>query len=222
MNDRSLFERGEAPAGRSAPRMIVRYRDGTRLNHWFVAILFFCAGLTGLVVFHPVFWPLSSLFGGGVWTRILHPFFGLLMVLGFAVLFFQVWKENRWNADDRAWVRNAGRLLRGDEEGMPPVGKYNAGQKGVFWVATVSLLVLLVTGFLFWEPWFAPAWPILVRRVGVVLHALAATVLILAIIVHIYAAIWVKGSIPAMTRGTVSEGWARFHHPLWWRQMRDR
>lgn len=204
------------------PRMVVRYRDGTRMNHWFVAILFFAAGLTGLAIFHPMFWPLVGLFGGGVWTRILHPFFGLLMVLGFVVMFFQVWKDNRWNADDRAWVRNAPRLLRGDEEGMPPVGKYNAGQKGVFWTATICLLILLVTGFAFWQPWFANAFPIPVRRVAVVLHAVSAVVLILAIIVHIYAAIWVKGSIPAMTRGTVSEGWAKFHHPLWWRQIRDR
>ena len=46
--------------------------------------------------------------------------------------------------------------------------------------------------------------------------------LILTIITHIYAAIWVKSSIQAMTRGTVSEGWARFHHPLWWRQIRGK
>lgn len=39
--------------------------------------------------------------------------------------------------------------------------------------------------------------------------------LILGIIVHIYAAIWVKGTMQAMTRGTVTENWARQNHPLW-------
>lgn len=202
-----------------APRMIVRYRDRTRVNHWVVALLFMAAGLTGLAVFHPLFYPLSGLFGGGTWTRILHPFFGVAMVLGFLWLFVQVVGENLWNRGDSAWMRASPRLLRGDESGMPPVAKYNAGQKLVFWASALSLLVLLVTGFMFWQPWFADAFPIPVRRVAVVLHALSAVALILAIIVHVYAAIWVKGSMQAMTRGTVSEGWARYHHPVWWKQI---
>lgn len=202
-----------------APRMIVRYPARTRMNHWFVAILFFCAGLTGLAIFHPFFYPLVNLFGGGVWTRILHPFFGVVMVLGFFGLFLTMWRENTMDAGDRAWLRAAPTLLRGEERNMPPVGRNNAGQKLVFWSTALCLLVLLITGFMFWQPWFADAFPIGVRRIAVVLHALAATILILTIIVHIYAAIFIKGSVQAMTRGTVSEGWARFHHPLWWRQI---
>jgi hypothetical protein len=57
-----------------------RYRDATRMNHWFVAIMFFAAALSGLAFFHPALFFLSALFGGGPWTRILHPFMGLLMV----------------------------------------------------------------------------------------------------------------------------------------------
>ena len=201
-------------------RMIVRYRDGTRLNHWAVAILFFCAALTGLAVFHPLFYPLVALFGGGVWTRILHPFFGVAMFLGFLGLFLVMFRENLLDGTDRLWLRESPRLLHGDEEGMPPAGKYNAGQKLVFWSAAICLLVLLVTGVMFWQPWFADAFPIPLRRIAVVLHAASATVLILTIIIHIYAAIWVKGSIRAMTRGTVPERWARFHHALWWRQVK--
>jgi formate dehydrogenase subunit gamma len=206
----------------AGPVMIERYTDRTRLNHWLVALLFLCAGLTGLAIFHPFFYPFVYLFGGGVWTRILHPFFGVVMALAFFGLFLAMWRENTMDAGDRAWLRAAPKLLRGEEEAMPPVGKNNAGQKLVFWSAAFCLVVLLITGFMFWQPWFADAFPVVVRRIAVVLHALAATVLILTIIVHIYAAIWVKGSVQAMTRGTVSEGWARFHHPLWWRQTRGK
>lgn len=205
-----------------APVMIVRYHDRTRMNHWFVAILFLCAALTGLAIFHPLFYPLVALFGGGVWTRILHPFFGVVVTLGFLGLFITMWRENLMNSGDRAWLRAAPTLLRGEEQDMPPVGRNNAGQKLVFWSAALCLVVLLVTGFMFWQPWFADAFAVPLRRIAVVLHAFAATVLILTIIVHIYAAIWVKGSIQAMTRGTVSEGWVRFHHPLWWRQIRGK
>ena len=201
-------------------RFYQRYPDATRMNHWAVAMLFVCAGLSGLAFFHPALFFLTLLFGGGPWARILHPFFGVLMVLGFAILFMQVWRENVWKPRDTEWVKAAPRLLKtADEHGMPPVGKYNAGQKAVFWSFGISLLLLFVTGFVFWQPWFADYFAIPLRRVAVVVHAVAAVVLILSVIVHVYAAIWVKGTMRAMLRGSVSEHWARQHHPLWHREI---
>lgn len=58
---------------------ILRYNANERTNHWIVAILFFMAGLSGLALFHPALFWLSHLFGGGPWTRILHPFMGVAM-----------------------------------------------------------------------------------------------------------------------------------------------
>jgi formate dehydrogenase subunit gamma len=201
-------------------RHFQRYPDRTRINHWAVAALFLCAGLSGLAVFHPALFPLTMLFGGGPWTRVLHPFFGVLMVLGFVFLSWQVGRENLWKRNDTAWLKAAPHLvMTGDEESMPPAGKYNAGQKLVFWAFGVSLLLLFVTGFAFWQPWFANYFPIPLRRVAVVVHAASATVLILSVIAHVYAAIWVKGTMRAMTRGTVTENWARRNHPLWYREV---
>ncbi len=199
----------------SKQRLIVRYQDGDRMNHWFIALMFFLAGLSGLAFFHPSLYFFSYLFGGGQWSRILHPFLGLLMVLGFLVLFLKLWRENLINAGDREWAKHAGRMLQGHKAGMPPAGKYNYGQKMVFWLMAVSLLVLVVTGVMFWRPWFAPFFSIPVMRIAVLLHSVAAVVLILSVIMHVYAAIWVKGTIRAMTRGTVTENWARMNHPLW-------
>lgn len=196
-------------------RLIQRYRDSDRMNHWFIAIMFFLAALSGLAFFHPSLFFFSNLFGGGQWTRILHPFLGVLMVVGFLGLFFKLWRQNLINARDREWAKHAGRMLHGDKAGMPPAGKYNYGQKIVFWLMVLSLLVLVVTGFMFWRPWFAPFFSIGVMRVAVLLHAIAAVVLVLSVIVHVYAAIWVKGTMRAMTRGTVTENWARLNHPLW-------
>lgn len=200
-------------------RMLQRYKDGERMNHWFIALMFVLAALSGLAFFHPSLFFFSYLFGGGPWARILHPFLGLLMVLGFLGLFFKLWRENLVSDADRAWKKHMGRMLRGDKSGMPPVGKYNYGQKLVFWAMSVSLLVLLVTGFMFWHPWFTPYLSIPLQRAAVLLHSVAAVVLILATVVHVYAAIWVKGTVRAMTRGSVSEGWAKVNHPLWHEQM---
>lgn len=200
-------------------RMLPRYSDSERMNHWALALFFFLAGLSGLAFFHPSLFFLSNLFGGGPWTRILHPFLGVAMVLCFLGLFVRLWRQNVMNASDREWRRHAGEMLRGNKAAMPPAGKYNAGQKMVFWLMALSLLVLVVTGFMFWRPWFTPYFTIPVMRIAVLLHSIAAVVLVLSVIVHIYAAIWVKGTMRAMTRGTVSEGWARQNHALWHREM---
>ena len=47
----------------------------------------------------------------------------------------------------------------------------------------------------------------------------ARIVLILSTIMHVYAAIWVKGTIRAMTRGTVTESWAKTNHALWHQEV---
>jgi formate dehydrogenase subunit gamma len=199
--------------------LLQRYGDRERLNHWMVVLLFLGAGLSGLAFFHPAFYFFVNLFGGGSWARILHPFFGVLATLSFLGLFARLWRDNLMNDGDREWRAKAGSLLRGDKSEMPPVGKYNAGQKLVFWLMAISLALLFVTGFVFWQPWFAGYFPILLRRIAVVLHAAAAFGMVLGVIVHAYAAIWVKGSVRAMTRGTVSAAWARQHHALWHREM---
>ncbi|MDN3545550.1 MAG: formate dehydrogenase subunit gamma [Roseateles asaccharophilus] len=202
-----------------ASKLLQRYSDGERMNHWVIALLFIAAGLSGLAFFHPSLFFLSNLFGGGVWTRILHPFIGVAMVLAFLGMFVRLWRENLLNEADREWVKHSGDMLRGNKAAMPPVGKYNAGQKGVFWLMAVSLLALLVTGIMFWQPWFADSFPILARRFAVVIHAASAVALILGVIMHVYAAIWVKGTVRAMTRGTVTEAWARQNHALWHKEM---
>jgi formate dehydrogenase subunit gamma len=60
--------------------------------------------------------------------------------------------------------------------------------------------------------------PVDVIRLAALVHAATAFVMIVGIIVHVYAAIWVKGSVGAMVRGTVTLGWARKHHVKWFRQ----
>jgi formate dehydrogenase subunit gamma len=53
----------------------------------------------------------------------------------------------------------------------------------------------------------------------VLLHAAAAVAIICVWIVHVYAAIWVRGTIGAMTRGRVTGGWAWRHHRKWLREL---
>ena len=201
------------------PRQIRRYTDGERINHWIVAISFLLAALSGLSMFHPALFWLSHLFGGGPWTRILHPFIGVVMAAAFIAVMLRFWRDNRMQPADRQWLRQWRDVLAAREDRLPEVGRYNGGQKALFWVMVACTLTLLVTGVLFWRPWFADGFPITLVRLATLLHAIAASILILGIIIHVYAALWVKGSVRAMIRGTVSAAWARKHHAAWYREV---
>lgn len=198
---------------------IQRYRTPTRINHWITAISFVLAALSGLSLFHPAFFGLSGLFGGGTWTRILHPFIGVVMVIAFALLALRMWRDNLFIANDRTWLRNMDKVLDNRDEELPPVGRFNAGQKILFWVLVACLLALLPTGLVIWRAYFSHLFPIGGLRFAALVHAAFGLVLVCSIIVHIYAAIWVRGSLGAMTRGKVSYGWAWRHHRLWFRDV---
>jgi formate dehydrogenase subunit gamma len=101
---------------------------------------------------------------------------------------------------------------------LPEIGRYNAGQKLLFFTMVLCLILLLCSGVVIWRRYFSVYFPIGVIRLAAVVHATAAFVLIVGIVVHIYAAIWIKGSVGAMVRGTVTLGWARKHHPKWFRE----
>src|SRR5262245_48558784 len=199
-----------------------RYSDKERMYHWLTVILLLMAACSGMALFHPSLFFLTIFTGGGPWTRILHPFIGIATVLVFVFLYLRVRVDNQMNEHDKEWRAKMGEMLKGNKNAMPPAGKYNAAQKMVFWSMSICLLVLLATGFVFWRPYFAHYFPIDIVRLAVVLHAIAATVMVLSVIVHVYAAIWVKGTLSAMTRGTVTKAWARQNHALWHRQMTER
>ncbi|HKE49836.1 MAG TPA: formate dehydrogenase subunit gamma [Rhodanobacteraceae bacterium] len=198
---------------------IERYAPATRINHWIVAIAFVLVALSGLALFHPALFWLTSLFGGGAWTRILHPFLALVMIIAFVLLAAKVWADNFMREDDWTWLERFREVARNREENVPEVGRYNAGQKLVFWLIVICLVLLLLTGIVMWRAYFTAYFPIEFVRFASVVHAISAVVLICGIVVHIYAAIWVKGSIRAMTRGTVTQGWAFKHHRAWLRAL---
>lgn len=102
---------------------------------------------------------------------------------------------------------------------MADVGKYNAGQKMMFWCIMSMIFVLLVTGVIIWRPYFAQYFPMQVVRYSLLIHAAAGIILMHAILIHMYMAFWVKGSIKGMIEGKVSRRWAKKHHPRWYREI---
>ncbi|MDO5632313.1 MAG: formate dehydrogenase subunit gamma [Paracoccus sp. (in: a-proteobacteria)] len=214
-------ERGDHIESRT-PVTVSRYRGITRLNHWVTAGSLIVLLLSGLALFDPSLFWLTNLFGGGQMTRWLHPFVGILLFFSFLLLFLQLWRLNLPKPEDTTWVANIGDVVQGNEHNLPELGKYNAGQKGVFWAMSVLILVLIVTGVMIWEQYFGGLVSIPVRRIALLVHAVAAVLIILTFILHVYAAIWTRGTLSAMTTGSVTGGWAWRHHRKWLRELADR
>ena len=199
--------------------LIERYTPNERSNHWVTAICFIVLTVSGLAMFHPATAWMAVFLGGGQWTRILHPFFGILMFVSFALLVLRFWHHNHFEKGDTQWLKQVGDVVNNREERLPKVGRYNAGQKVLFYVLILCMLGLLFSGIVIWRAYFAFYFPIEVVRFAALLHAFCAFVIICSIVVHIYAGLWVKGSIGAMVRGTVTYGWARKHHPRWFEDV---
>ena len=201
------------------PVTVDRYTKAARVNHWITATCLVLLALSGLALFHPSLFFLTQLFGGGQWTRAIHPWIGVVLFFSFAGLFLRFWRANLWRREDGTWLARLRDVLAGNEENLPEVGKYNAGQKTVFWGMSFLIIVLITSGLVIWDQYFAQYSTIDQKRVAVLIHALAAVVIICIWIVHVYAAIWVRGTIGAMTRGRVTGGWAWRHHRKWLREL---
>jgi formate dehydrogenase subunit gamma len=198
---------------------VKRYAANERWNHWFTAILFVLLAASGLAFFHPAFWSLTAVLGGGESSRYLHPILGVLMFVSFIIFAFQKMGDNLMKSHDWKWMGQIGDVLANRDDRLPEVGKYNAGQKLAYWAMLASMLALMGSGLIIWQQFFSHMFTIETIRTAALVHALSGVVLILTIIVHVYAAIWVKGTIGAMTKGTVSRAWAKHHHSLWYRSL---
>ena len=142
-----------------------------------------------------------------------------VLLISYAGLIVQFWRDNFWNRDDIAWLRSIGRVLANEEEGLAELGRFNAGQKFVYWSMALLVPGLFVTGIVIWEAYFSAYTTIETQRVALLIHSVAAAAAILVWITHVYAAIWVRGSVRGMTRGWVTPGWAWRHHRKWVRQL---
>jgi len=208
---------------KSEPPVIVdRYTKAARVNHWITALSLVLLALSGLALFHPSLFFLTDVFGGGQTTRMIHPWIGVVLFFSFFGLFFRFWRLNLWTRSDTTWMEHLGDVLGNhdeDHEELVEIGKYNAGQKIVFWSMSILIIVLISSGFAIWDQYFSAYTTIEQKRIAVLVHSLAAIVIICVWIVHVYAAIWVRGTIRAMTRGYVTGGWAWRHHRKWLRDL---
>jgi formate dehydrogenase subunit gamma len=204
---------------KTPPGSVARYTTSQRINHWITAGCLILLALSGLSLFHPALFFLTDLFGGGPATRAIHPWFGTVLLVSFGILFVRFFHHNLWNRDDLAWMLKIRSVVMNDEENVPEVGRYNAGQKAVFWSMTLLILVLFTSGIVIWDQYFFAFTSIEQKRIAALAHSVAAVAAIAVWIVHVYAAIWIRGTMGGMMRGSVTAGWTFRHHRKWLRAL---
>lgn len=202
----------------SPDHKIVRHKTPARLSHWLLVICFFTTGLSGLAFFFPDFSWLAEIFGTPKLARAVHPFTGLVMFVAFINLALIYWHHNIPEKNDIRWAKGIVEVLKGNEHAVSDNGKYNLGQKMLFWTLILAMFTLLITGIIMWRQYFSHNFSIPVIRIAILLHSASAFMLFTGIMVHIYMAFWVKGSIRGMVEGWVTVRWAKKHHPKWYRE----
>jgi len=197
--------------------MILRYTLLERAIHWLAALTYMYVLATGLAFYSPHLYWVAGILGGGPTSRYWHPWVALVFVATL-VWMLRAWLEDMRITDaDRAWGRDVKQYVRNEDEDLPPIDRFNLGQKYFFWVMLFAAAVLLATGI---AMWFPASLPLALRPFMILLHVSAALITVGAFIIHVYmGTAVVRGGFTSIIRGEVSPAWARTHHRLWYERV---
>lgn len=196
---------------------LLRYTLGERILHWVAALAYLYVLLTGLAFWSTKLFWIADVLGGGPVARAWHPWAGLLFV--FSVLWmWKKWRRDmRTTAADKMWRGQIKRYIQNEDEFLPPIGRFNFGQKQFFWIMFWAGIVLLFSGVVMWFTEYVPWNWRLLRQGSILAHAIAFLFTAAAFIVHIYmGTAVVRGGFTSIIRGEVSRPWAKTHHALWY------
>jgi formate dehydrogenase subunit gamma len=202
-------------SGRSG-RKVLRFNGFERFSHWLTAVSFVLLGLTGLnitfgkLVLLPVMGPEAfSAFAQS--AKYVHNFVSFSFVVGL-VLIVALWiKDNIPRKVDIDWVKQGGGFIKSKHA---PAGRFNAGEKLVFWFALGAGAAVIVSGYFLLFPFYLTN--IAGMQIAQVVHAVVAVLFVAVILAHIYiGTLGMEGAFEAMGTGEVDLNWAKEHHDLW-------
>jgi len=203
---------------------IERFTGFERFVHWMTAVSFIVLGLTGLNIRfgRSILMPLLGEDGFAAVSQLgktLHNFTSFAFIAGL-VLMLLIWIRYNFPAKgDGAWIAAGGGILK---KGVhPPAGKFNAGQKLIFWAVILLGGAIAVTGIIMMFPFYFASMSGM--QLATFLHSVLAILLIGVILAHIYiGTLGMQGAFDAMGSGQVDLNWAKEHHSRWVDEMQGR
>jgi len=223
-----LFYWRKGPFGGHEPdtgRVIERFTYFERAAHWSVAITFVLLAVSGVVMAYGKFFLLpiigGTLFGWLTYAlKTAHNFAGPMFAVALVVFIFAYLRDNFPRSEDLKWLAKGGGLLGHHKV---PSGRFNAGEKVMFWAGVICLgLVIVGSGLVLDKLIPGLAYTRGDMQVAQMIHAVASVLMMAMFCGHIYmGTIGTKGAYSAMKTGYVDEGWAREHHALWYDDIRS-
>jgi formate dehydrogenase subunit gamma len=202
-------------AGRSGQK-ILRFKAFERFSHWLTAVSFVILGLTGLnitfgkLLLLPVVGP-DTFSDISVLAKYAHNFASFAFMAGLVLIIVIFFKENLPAKVDLDWVKQGGGFIKGKHA---PAGKFNPGEKLVYWFSLAAGIGVSLSGILLLFPFYGTDIPDMQIAQG--LHAVVAVLFIALILGHIYiGTLGMEGAFEAMGTGEVDLNWAKEHHDLW-------
>ena len=223
----ALFHYTKGPLGGHVPntgRKIERFTYFERAAHWSNAITFCVLAISGLVMAFGKFL-LLPLIGGALFgwlsyaLKTAHNFAGPLFAVSLVIVFVTFVRDNFPNAADMRWLAKGGGLFGGEE---PASGRFNAGEKVIFWGGVFALGIVVVASGLVLDK-LIPGMAYLRgdMQIAHMIHAVATLLMVAMFLGHIYlGSVGMKDAFRAMKTGQVDEGWAKEHHALWYEDIR--
>jgi formate dehydrogenase subunit gamma len=198
-------------------RLIERFTSVERVAHWTMGLSFVVLALTGIVILFGKFLILpivghAAFSGLTVLAKNLHNFVGPLFIFAMVIFITLFIRENFWKSYDGAWIGKGGGMLSGEHV---PSGKFNAGEKVLFWTLVVTICTVLgVTGLILNFPNWNQGREAM--QLANLIHGGAAILAMAMATFHIYlGTVGMQGAFNAMKTGYVDETWAREHHQHW-------
>jgi formate dehydrogenase subunit gamma len=205
--------------GRSGHK-VPRFNSFERFSHWLTATSFVILGLTGLnitfgkillmpVIGHEAFSGLSQV------AKYTHNFVSFSFVAGLVIIVLIFIKDNLPQKVDLDWLRQGGGFIASKHA---PAGRFNLGEKLVFWFSLAAGIAVSISGYLLLFPFSFSE--IAGMQIAQVVHAFVAILFVALILAHIYiGTLGMEGAFEAMGSGEVDLNWAKEHHDIWLAQQ---
>jgi formate dehydrogenase subunit gamma len=206
-------------AGRSGQK-ILRFKAFERFSHWLTAVSFVVLGLTGLnITFGKIL--LLPLIGPEAFSNVseaakyLHNFTSFAFVAGLILIAVIFFRDNLFEKVDADWIKQGGGFIKSRHA---PAGRFNPGEKLVYWLSLAAGVTISASGFLLLFPFFGT--DIADMQLAQVIHAVIAVLFVALILGHIYiGTLGMEGAFEAMGTGEVDLNWAKEHHDRWLAQQ---
>jgi len=203
-------------SGRSG-RTLVRFNTFERLVHWMTATCFIILAISGLNITFgkqlllPYVGP-EAFTAWSQWAKYAHNYLSFPFTLG-VVLILLMWIA--WSFPSKVdieWIKQGGGLVG---HRHPPAGRFNAGQKMIYWIVVIGGGAVAVSGYILMFPFYGGT-DIAGMQLAQIVHGVVSVLFVAAMLAHIYiGTIGMEGAVEAMWDGSVDVNWAKEHHSLW-------